>query len=139
MNAESIAKRIREMRTKRKVKQQQMCDLLGMSRPTYIASEKGLRPFTNGEIVKVADYFAVQVSDIVSPTETVVRDTPLATFAELVRMAAQVQAGEMSEGRFAKACNVDRYYARSLLTACEALGEFTMKQLKQYQGNETTK
>lgn len=138
VNMKAIGSRIRAMRVRLKFTQQQICDLLSLSRPTYIASEKGHRAFTAEEICNLATFFATEVSDIISPTESVVRDTPLATFAELVRMAAEVEAGEMSEGRFAKACKVDRFYARSLVTACEALGEFTLAQLKKHQTTDRT-
>lgn len=47
--------------------QEQVADFLGMSRPTYIAMEKGVRVPATGEILKLAELLNRSVHDLVRP------------------------------------------------------------------------
>lgn len=67
-----VGQRIAEARKARGNTQEEVADLLGLSRPTYIAIEKGTRPAKSAEIIKLADFLGRKVNDLVRPTEPVV-------------------------------------------------------------------
>jgi len=47
--------------------QEQVAEHLGMSRPTYIALEKGSRRPRPGEVLRIAEFIGCQVSDLLRP------------------------------------------------------------------------
>jgi Zn-dependent peptidase ImmA (M78 family)/DNA-binding XRE family transcriptional regulator len=63
--------RIIEARKARGKTQAEAAELLGYSRPTYIAIEKGERPARPDEIIKLASFFGRKVNDLVRPGEPV--------------------------------------------------------------------
>jgi Zn-dependent peptidase ImmA (M78 family)/transcriptional regulator with XRE-family HTH domain len=67
-----LGQRIAEARKARGNTQEEVADLLGCSRPTYIAVEKGDRLAKSDEIVKLAAFFGRKVHELVRPTEPVV-------------------------------------------------------------------
>ncbi|MBI3464795.1 MAG: ImmA/IrrE family metallo-endopeptidase [Planctomycetes bacterium] len=67
-----LGQRIAEARRARGKTQEEVCEHLGCSRPTYIAIEKGERQAKANEIVKLATFFGRNVHDLVRPTEPVV-------------------------------------------------------------------
>src|SRR5580698_9216158 len=67
-----LGQRITEARKARGKTQEEVADFLGLSRPTYIAIEKGDRVAKSDEIVKLASYLGRKVHELVRPTEPVV-------------------------------------------------------------------
>lgn len=68
----TLGQRIAEARRARGVTQQDVAHFLNMSRPTYIAIEKGERAVNAQEILKVASFLGRRVSELVRPGEPVV-------------------------------------------------------------------
>lgn len=66
-----LGQRLTEARKARGVTQEEVANLLGCSRPTYIAVEKGERVPKAEEIVKLAAYFNRTVHEFVRPSEPV--------------------------------------------------------------------
>lgn len=56
--------------------QEETCQHLGMSRPTYIAIEKGTRRATPDEIVKLATFFGRSVHELVRPSAPAIELEP---------------------------------------------------------------
>src|SRR5260221_16125 len=71
-NPRIIGLRIAEARKARGKTQEEVAAHLGMSRPTYIAIEKGERPAKPDEIKKLAPYLGRHVHELVRPNEPVV-------------------------------------------------------------------
>ena len=59
---------IRDLRQNQNLSQQQVANRLGISRTSYIASEKGVREVTLKEIKKLADIFGVTVNSFLDET-----------------------------------------------------------------------
>ncbi len=67
-----LGQRIAEARKARGKTQEEVAVLLGCSRPTYIAIEKGDRTAKSEEIIKLASFLGRQVHELIRPTEPVV-------------------------------------------------------------------
>jgi len=67
-----LGQRIAEARKARGKTQEEVADFLELSRPTYIAIEKGDRAAKSEEIVKLASFLGRKVHELVRPTEPVV-------------------------------------------------------------------
>lgn len=66
-----LGQRLVEARKARGMTQEEVADLLGYSRPTYIAIEKGERPAKDEEIIQLARYFGRSVHELVRPGKPV--------------------------------------------------------------------
>jgi Zn-dependent peptidase ImmA (M78 family)/transcriptional regulator with XRE-family HTH domain len=66
-----MGQRIAEARKARGKTQEEVADFLGLSRPTYIAVEKGERRAKNDEIVKLAPFLGRTVNELVRRVEPV--------------------------------------------------------------------
>jgi Zn-dependent peptidase ImmA (M78 family)/DNA-binding XRE family transcriptional regulator len=66
-----LGQRLKAARKARGVTQQMAADHLGYSRPTYIAMEKGERPASADEIIKLAAFYGQPVHELVRPGEPV--------------------------------------------------------------------
>ena len=71
-----VGARIAEFRKACGKTQEEAAKHLGMSRPTYIAIEKGTRRSTPDEIVKLAAYFGRNVHEIVRPLAQIIELEP---------------------------------------------------------------
>ena len=60
-----LAARLQDARTRRGLTQQAAADHLGMARTTIVAMEKGERRLRPDELIKLAEFYAVPVSDLV--------------------------------------------------------------------------
>lgn len=67
-----LGRRIAEFRKARGKTQEEVADFIGLSRPTYIAIEKGDRQAKSDEIVKLAAFLGRKVHDLVRSAEPVV-------------------------------------------------------------------
>ena len=67
----AIGKRINEIRLQKKVNQEEIANVLGISRQRFARIENGQSDISYAMLVKVADFFAVPVSDITSADEEV--------------------------------------------------------------------
>ncbi len=67
----AIGKRINEIRTKKKVSQEEIASVLGISRQRFARIENGQSDISYAMILKVADYFGVSASEITSADEDV--------------------------------------------------------------------
>ena len=67
----ALGQRLTEARKARGITQGTAADHLGLSRPTFIAIEKGSRPLKPDEIVKLASFYGRTVHEIVRPGEPV--------------------------------------------------------------------
>jgi transcriptional regulator with XRE-family HTH domain len=76
----AIGRRIMEMRTNRKIRQEQMAEVLDTTRQRYSRLEKGQVDISYVMIKKIADYFGVATSEITSAEE--VDDELVAYFRE---------------------------------------------------------
>ena len=77
-----LGQRIIEARKASGKTQEEVAELLGYSRPTYIAIEKGERPAKPDEIIKLASFFGRKVNELVRPGE------PVADFQPHLRAVA---------------------------------------------------
>lgn len=64
-NPHALGQRLQEARSRRGLTQQEAADWLGVARTTVVAIEKGERRIRPGELIKVAQLYAVPVSDLV--------------------------------------------------------------------------
>ncbi len=88
INPRILGQRVIEARKARGKTQEEVAEFLGMSRPTYIAIEKGERLAKSEEIVKLASYLGRQVHELVRPTEPIVDLQPhLRAVAEKMKPA----------------------------------------------------
>ncbi len=88
-----IGKRISEARKSRGKTQEEVAEFLGYSRPTYIAMEKGERPASPDEIMKLASFFGRQVNEMVRAGEPVTNFQPhLRTAVDKMKASDQIQA-----------------------------------------------
>lgn len=86
INPRDLGQRIAEARKARGKTQGEVADLLGCSRPTYIAIEKGDRPLKSDEIRRLAQFLGRRVHELVRPGEPVVELRPhLRAVAERMR------------------------------------------------------
>jgi Zn-dependent peptidase ImmA (M78 family)/transcriptional regulator with XRE-family HTH domain len=69
MPTPALATRIRAARETAKLTQAHVAAELGVSRPTLIAMEKGARPVTAGELVKLASLYKQDVATLLRPSE----------------------------------------------------------------------
>ena len=67
----AIGKRINEIRTQKKLNQEDIASVLGISRQRFARIETGQSDISYAMIMKVAEFFAVPVSDITSADEEV--------------------------------------------------------------------
>ena len=67
LDLKSFSERLAQYRKSAGKTQEQVADHLGMSRPTYIALEKGTRAPTTDEIIKLADFLNRTIHDLVRP------------------------------------------------------------------------
>lgn len=72
----TLGQRIAEARKARGVTQQDVADFLDVSRPTYIAIEKGERTTSPDEVRKLASFLGRKVHDLVRPGEPVIELQP---------------------------------------------------------------
>ncbi|HET6381966.1 MAG TPA: XRE family transcriptional regulator [Armatimonadota bacterium] len=77
-----LGARIQEARKVRGLSQQQAAEALGVSRPTYIAVEKGVRPVSPEELVRLAEIYGRTVNEILR------RQEPVRDFVSHFRAAA---------------------------------------------------
>ena len=77
-----LAARILDARKARGLTQQDAADLLGVSRPTYVAIEKGARPLSDEEIVRIAEICGQGVHQLLA------RQEPLRDFVAHFKAAA---------------------------------------------------
>lgn len=61
----SYIENIKTLREKKGVSQQEMADLLGVTRQTYLGIEKGIRDISVGDLQKISDFFGVGIEQIV--------------------------------------------------------------------------
>jgi Zn-dependent peptidase ImmA (M78 family)/DNA-binding XRE family transcriptional regulator len=97
-----LGQRIAEARKARGKTQEDVAGLLGCSRPTYIAIEKGERAAKSDEIIKLAGYLGKTVNDLVRPAAPVVDLQPhLRAVAERMKgtdeTALQAAIAELQE------------------------------------------
>ena len=71
LDPKALAERIAAARKAAGKTQEDAAALLGLSRPTYIAIEKGLRPVQPQELVKLAAFFGRTVNELVRSSEPV--------------------------------------------------------------------
>src|SRR5579872_10737 len=74
--------RIQEARKARGLSQQEAAEALGISRPTYIAIEKGERPLQAEEIVQIAELYGRSIHELLRQRE------PIRDFVPHFRTAA---------------------------------------------------
>lgn len=67
----AIGKRINEIRLQKKVNQEEIANVLGISRQRFARIENGQSDISYAMLVKTADFLAVPVSDITSVDEEV--------------------------------------------------------------------
>ena len=67
----AIGKRINEIRLQKKINQEEIANVLGISRQKFARIENGQSDISYSMLVKAADYFAVPISDITSADEEV--------------------------------------------------------------------
>lgn len=67
----AIGRRINEIRTQKKIKQEDIASALGISRQRFARIENGQSEISYAMIQKAADYFAVPVSSITSADEDI--------------------------------------------------------------------
>ena len=72
----TLGQRIAEARKARGVTQQDVADFLDVSRPTYIAIEKGERTTSPDEVRKLASFLGRKVHELVRPGEPVIELQP---------------------------------------------------------------
>ena len=71
LDPRALAERIAAARKSAGTTQEDAATLLGLSRPTYIAIEKGFRPVQPQELVRLAGFFGRTVNELVRPTKPV--------------------------------------------------------------------
>jgi transcriptional regulator with XRE-family HTH domain len=71
LDPKALAERIAAARKAAGKTQEDAAALLGLSRPTYIAIEKGLRPVQPQELVKLAGFFGRTVNELLRPSQPV--------------------------------------------------------------------
>jgi putative transcriptional regulator len=59
-----VAKNIEKIRSARGLTQEQVADILSMSRVTYIGVEKGKRDLTTGELEKLSAFFNIPIAEL---------------------------------------------------------------------------
>lgn len=64
MEAKTVLQNLVKLRTNRHLSQEQMAEIIGVSRPTYINIESGKRELTISEVQKIADFFQVSVYEL---------------------------------------------------------------------------
>jgi Zn-dependent peptidase ImmA (M78 family)/transcriptional regulator with XRE-family HTH domain len=84
-----LGRRLAEARKARGLTQEDVARFLGYSRPTYIAMEKGERPASPDEIIRLAGYFGRSVHELVRPGEPSVALQP-----HLRATAERMKAGD---------------------------------------------
>lgn len=67
----AIRRRIHEIRTQKKINQEDIASVLGISRQWFARIENGQSEISYAMIQKTADYFAVPVSSITSANEDI--------------------------------------------------------------------
>lgn len=60
----ALGSRLREVRESRNVTQEEACDAIGVSQPTYSRIESGERPLKGDELIILADRIGVRVSSL---------------------------------------------------------------------------
>lgn len=118
-----IGARLREARERLGLPQRTAQQHLGgMSRPTFIALEYGRREAKPQEIVSLCALYRCQVSDIVGDGAARLANTsPLQMTAALLQWVDDLDRGEVSEGRFARFCAMDRVGSRVVAEACRSM------------------
>ena len=76
--------------------QEAVAAFLELSRPTYIAIEKGLRPVQPQEIVKLATFFGRTVNELVRASEPVALEPHLRAAVDQSRPDSSEQIGRAS-------------------------------------------
>lgn len=109
-----IGKMIAERRAAAGLTQQQVCDRVGWSRPTLIATEAGDRACSPGDLIALAKAMDCQVSDLVTDPHAPLSLEPLAFAADVFRLLARQEAGEVSIGRVCRAFGCDIPTAREI-------------------------
>lgn len=119
-----IGRRVRDRREALVMTQAKLCEVLQVSRPTYIASEDGRRSFTSKEIRLLAATFDCAVSDLVADREQIT-DSPhqLLRLAALAEKTHQLLSGDISEGCYAKYVGKDRVSAREMAAKVKLAAE----------------
>jgi DNA-binding XRE family transcriptional regulator len=125
----TIAQRLLNARRRAKKRQSSAAAKLGLSRPTFIAIEKGRRKARPGEIIALAGFYGVQVCEIVGSQAQRIEATasPVAVAAEVMRACDRFLSGDMSEGEWSRTLGVDRLSARIVRDQCEAMAAVLVK------------
>lgn len=92
MSASALAERITAARKAAGVSQADAAHHLGMSRPTYIAIEKGTREVKSHELLSLAELYRTQVSRLVRP------DAPIPVIAPHLRAEISGTEGDSGVG-----------------------------------------
>lgn len=67
----AIGKRINEIRLQKKINQEEIANVLGISRQRFARIENGQSDISYAMLTKVAEFFAVSISEITSADEQV--------------------------------------------------------------------
>ncbi len=65
----TISEKIKELRIERDLTQEELAEQLGISRQTYISMEYGKRELTLAEAKKLADFFSIQLEELLELSE----------------------------------------------------------------------
>jgi transcriptional regulator with XRE-family HTH domain len=70
INLLTLSEKIAALRHRHNMSHEDMCKLLGISRPTYSGREKGLTSWRLDELEKIAKTFGVTVKDLIDDPST---------------------------------------------------------------------
>ncbi len=114
LNPVELGKRVAAARRARSISQENVAERLGVSRPTYLAMEKGTRPFKANDIITLSELLGRSVHDLVSDRK------PITDFAPQFRVteSAQVAPAAVAEAveDFKQVCD-DYLWLEDLLNA----------------------
>ena len=111
-----------QLRKDNALNQSQIADLLQVSRQTYSLIEKGERDLTLGQAVKLADFFAIDVVDLLPNTPDTAIEIPQTTdidrakYSQIIKNLIHYGAdpdGKITKTKLAKLCyllDFTRYY-----------------------------
>lgn len=107
MSPEEFGKRLSDLRRNRNVTQEDAAAQIGVSRPTYIAIEKGSRVPKSDEIIALAKIYGKSVHDLVNP------DSVVANFSPQFRMS---HADEIPSKSIEEAISIFRTLCEDYIT-----------------------
>src|SRR5687767_6878380 len=103
INPHVLGQRVLAARRASGLTQQQVCEAIGISRPTYIAVEKGERTPSPAELVKLASLFRRSLNEMLRQTE------PIEQFVSHFRTASSEGSVELDEAVQLLESFVDNY------------------------------